>query len=75
MSADIEAVFTELIEHQKKRVFEHARRLNPRITEDDVQQPQDFPELYGNPEWQYEDGILAGYLAAQMAVRARLRRG
>jgi hypothetical protein len=75
MSADIEAVFSELIEHQKKRVFEHARRLNPRITEDDVQQPQDFPELYGNPEWQYEDGILAGYLAAQMAVRARLRRG
>jgi hypothetical protein len=76
MSADaVEAVFEELIAHQKKRVLEHARRLNPRITEDDVQQPQDFPELHGSPEWQYEDGILAGYLAAQMAVRARLRRG
>jgi hypothetical protein len=71
---DIEAVFDELIGQQRKRVLEHARRLNPRITEDDIQQPQDFPELYGNPEWQYEDGILAGYLAAQMAVRARLRR-
>ena len=71
----IEAVFEELISHQKKRVLEHARRLNPRMTEDDVQQPHDFPELAGNPEWQYEDGILAGYQAAQMAVRAHLRRG
>ena len=68
----IEALFEELIVHQKKRVLEHARRLNPRLTDDDVQQPHDFPELHGSPEWQYEDGILAGYLAAQMAVRARL---
>ncbi len=71
----IDTVFAELIAHQRKRVLEHARRLNPRVTEDDIQQPQDFPELWGNPEWQYEDGILAGYQAAQMALRARLRRG
>jgi ferritin-like protein len=71
---DLEELFAELIAHQRKRVLEHARRLNPRLTEDDIQQPQDFPELYGNSEWQYEDGILAGYLAAQMAVRARRRR-
>ncbi len=70
----IEAVFSELIAHQKKKVFEHARRLSPRVTEDDIEQPQDFPELWNNPEWQYEDGILAGFRSAQMAVRARLRR-
>jgi hypothetical protein len=71
----VDRVFEELIAHQRKRVLEHARRLNPRLTEDDVQQPHDFPELHGSPDWQYEDGILAGFLAAQMAVRARLRRG
>ena len=32
-----------------------------------------FPVLATSPEWNYEDGLLAGYLAAQMAVRARLR--
>ncbi len=74
MQDEIEAVFEELIAQQQKRVFERARQLSPRVTEDDIQQPQDFPELWGNPEWQYEDGILAGYRAAQMAVRARLRR-
>ena len=75
MSVDFEALFEELIVHQRKKVLETARRLNPQLTEDDIQQPHDFPELSSSPEWQYEDGVLAGYLAAQMAVRARLRRG
>jgi hypothetical protein len=72
MTEQIEHLFEEMVAHQRKRVLEHARRLNARLTDDDVQQPHDFPELHGSPEWQYEDGILAGYLAAQMAVRARL---
>lgn len=72
--AEIERVLEELIVHQRKRVLDHARRLNGRLTEDDVQQPQDFPELAGNPEWNYEDGILAGYQAAQAAIRAQMRR-
>jgi hypothetical protein len=71
----IEQLFEELIVNQRRRVFEHARRLKPNITEDDITQPQDFPELATSPEWQYEDGILAGYQAAHMALRARLRRG
>jgi hypothetical protein len=71
---ELEQLFEELIAHQRKRVLLHARRLNEHLTEDDVQQPQDFPELSGSPEWNYEDGLLAGYLSAQMAVRARLRR-
>jgi hypothetical protein len=71
--AELEKLFEELIAQQRRRVLEHARRLNPQLTEDDVQQPHDFPELAGSPEWNYEDGVLAGYLAAQMAVRARLR--
>jgi hypothetical protein len=71
----LEKLFEELITHQRRKVLEAARRLNPSLTEDDIQQPQDFPELATNAEWNYEDGLLAGYQAAHMAVRAQLRRG
>ena len=70
----IERLLEELIAHQRKRVLEHARRINPRLTEDDVQQPHDFPELAASPEWNYEDGVLAGYQATQAAIRAQLRK-
>jgi hypothetical protein len=73
-AAALERLFAELIDQQRQRVLAHARRLNPALTEEDVQQPQDFPELAGNPEWNYEDGLLAGYLAALMAVRVELRK-
>jgi hypothetical protein len=74
LAAELERLFDELVAHQRKKVLGEARRLDPALTEDDVQQPHDFPALARSPEWNYEDGILAGYLAAQMAVRARLRR-
>ena len=72
-SAELEKLFEELIALQRKKVLAAARALNPTLTEDDIQQPHDFPELAGSAEWNYEDGLLAGYLAAQMAVRFRLR--
>jgi hypothetical protein len=75
IAVELDRLFDEMVAQQRKRVLEHARRINPRLTEDDVQQPHDFPELHGSAEWQYEDGVLAGYVAAQMAVRAQLRRG
>jgi hypothetical protein len=74
LAVEVEQLFEELIAHQRRKVLEAARRLNPQLTEDDIQQPQDFAELAGDASWNYEDGILAGYLSAQMAVRARLRR-
>ena len=30
-------------------------------------------DLASDPAWNYEDGLLAGFLAAQMAVRVHLR--
>jgi hypothetical protein len=74
IAAELEALFDELITLQRKKVLAEARRRDARLTEDDIQQPHDFPALAQDAEWNYEDGILAGYLAAQMAVRARLRR-
>jgi hypothetical protein len=73
IARELEALFDELVAHQRNKVLAEARRLDPQLTEDDVQQPHDFPVLAASPEWNYEDGILAGYLAAQMAVRAKLR--
>jgi hypothetical protein len=70
----LERLLDEMITQQRTRVLDHARRLNPRVTEDDVQQPHDFPELAGSAEWNYEDGVLAGYQAVQAAMRATMRK-
>lgn len=78
-AADIEAVLDgeleRIVTHQRARVLSAAQRLNPRLTSDDVLQPDDCPELARDPTWNYEDGVLAGLLAAQIALRAALRRG
>jgi hypothetical protein len=70
----IDTLLVEMIAQQRRRVLEHARRLDGTLTEDDVQQPHDFPPLASSPEWNYEDGILAGYQAVQAAIRAELRK-
>ena len=44
-----------------------------RIGPEDVLNPHDFPELKAHPTFEYEDGILAGLVAAQIAVRAEIR--
>ena len=75
LAAQLEAIFEDLIGYQRRRVVEAARRLNPRLTDDDLLNPQDYPELAGNAPWNYEDGILAGYLSALAAMRAKLRGG
>ncbi len=74
LETELEKLLDEMIAHQRKKVLDHARRLNDRLTEDDVEQPHDFPELYHSPEWQYEDGLLAGYRAVQAAMRATFRK-
>ena len=74
LETELEKLLEEMIAHQKKRVLDHARRLNGKLTEDDVEQPHDFPELAGSPDWNYEDGVLAGYQAVQAAMRAAFRR-
>jgi hypothetical protein len=73
VAAELEALFEELITHQRRRVLDTARLKDAQLTEDDIQQPHDFPVIARDPDFQYEDGLLAGYLAAQMAVRVRLR--
>ena len=67
----LDALLEELIGAQRARLLELARRIRPLTTPEDVLQPHDYPELATNPDFNFEDGILAGYLAVRAALRAR----
>jgi hypothetical protein len=67
---NVEALVRELEDLQRHKVFDLARRLCPRLTLEDISNPHDFPEL-ADPDWQYEDGLLAGVQSVLAAVRAR----
>lgn len=58
----------ELIEGQKKKVLQTAQRIVPHITEEDLLQPNDFPELEFHPHFRYEEGILDGLRVAKTAL-------
>ncbi len=73
MSAtSIEAELARMIDDQRRKLLELARRLRPGLTADDITQPHDYPELAENWHWNYEDGFLAGLLCAELALRRAL---
>ena len=65
-------IFDELISMQNKKLLELARRIVPRVTEDDILQPNDYPELENHPIFRYEEGVLEGLLSAKMAFLANV---
>ena len=69
-SDPIDALLDEMIAAQRERVIELARRIEPALGPDDLLQPHDHPGLARNPDFNFEDGILAGYLAVRAARRA-----
>ncbi|HUA33733.1 MAG TPA: hypothetical protein VMA09_09030 [Candidatus Binataceae bacterium] len=68
----VDRLMLQMIAQQENKVLEMARRIHPGVTPEDIRNPQDFPDLVSNPEWNFEDGILAGLKSAHMALRARL---
>jgi len=68
-------VLEELAAYQKRKVLELAQRIHPGLTEEDVRNIHDYPDVYADPIFQYEDGQLAGLIAAQIALKARLLGG
>lgn len=60
----------EIIEGQRRKVLSTAKRILPHITEEDLLQPNDFPELEFHPHFRYEEGILDGLRVARMALMA-----
>ncbi|MBS0619945.1 MAG: hypothetical protein JSS61_00600 [Verrucomicrobia bacterium] len=67
----LEALFDELIAAQQKKLMECAQRIIPRVTADDLLQPNDFPALENHPHFRYEEGVLEGLLTARMAFLAK----
>lgn len=66
----IETLLHEIVELQKKNMLANAERIVSQITQDDLLQPNDFPELENNPLFRYEEGVLAGIQTVEMALRA-----
>jgi hypothetical protein len=69
---EIERLLDDAEELQRKKVSALARRLKPGLTDEDLRNPHDFPELK-DPDWHYEDGILTGIQSIMTSLRA-LRR-
>ena len=70
MDPAIERLLEEMITRQQARLLDLARRIEPAITPEDLLQPHDHPRIAANPDFHFEDGMLAGYLAIRAALRA-----
>lgn len=66
----IERLLDELVGSQQKLLLSYGRRIIPTLTPEDMLQPNDYPELDENPHFRYEEGVLAGILTAQVALKA-----
>lgn len=69
--AATESLLHEVVEGQRQRLLRLGRQIIPTLTPEDILQPNDYPELEHNPVFRYEEGVLAGMQAIQIALRAR----
>ena len=65
----ITKLLEEMVELQQTKVLKVARDIIPDATPEDIRNPQDFPQLSTDSLFNYEDGILTGYLSFQTALR------
>ena len=70
----LEPVLENMIAQQRAKVLKLAREAVPHLSPEDVMNPYDFPELKAHPTFEYEDGILAGLVSAQIALRVELKK-
>jgi hypothetical protein len=68
----VDRLLEELIDQQRKKVLALGQTLVPALTSEDVMNPDGYPALADSGPFNFEDGLLAGYISCQMAVRARL---
>lgn len=66
----IERLLDELVGSQERLLLSYGRRIIPSLTPEDMLQPNDYPELESHPHFRYEEGVLAGILTAQSALKA-----
>ena len=56
----------------RSKVTNRAREVMPECTYEDILNPDGIEPLRRDPVFNYEDGILAGLITAQIALRARV---
>jgi hypothetical protein len=65
----------EMIKEQRRKVIRLAQRLHPGLTDVDLRTLRDLPDVSADASWQFEDGQLAGMVAAKLMLKARLLEG
>ena len=70
---DLLRMLDEMIVQQREKCLKIAHRINPRLTPDDLMNPFDWPEVSENPQFIWEDGLLAGLQATHAAICARYK--
>jgi hypothetical protein len=70
---EIDRAIHAIEDNQVRKVVDLARRILPGLTPEDIRNPHDFPDL-DDPDWQYEDGLLAGIQSVRVALRAMKNR-
>lgn len=68
LSLRVERLFDEMIAQQRRKAWALANRIQPGLSEDDLRDPHSFPAINSRPEFAFEDGMVAGLVAAQVAV-------
>ena len=63
----------EMVIHQQNKFLKLARDRIPHLTPEDISNPQDFPELEHDTIFNYEDGMLNGYLSVRSSYQAWLK--
>jgi len=67
--SSIDQLLDEMIKQQETKVLKIAHEILPNTTPEDLRNPQDFSELINDTKFNYEDGILTGYLSVKAAVK------
>ncbi|MBF0286693.1 MAG: hypothetical protein HQM14_02650 [SAR324 cluster bacterium] len=70
----LEMILDQMIEMQEKKTLKVACEVHPNLTPEDIRNPQDFNDLYLDPVFNYEDGILTGYLSVRTAFRNEVKK-
>lgn len=65
---NLDRLMDEMIEQQRAKVVMVANRIQPGLSEDDLRDPHSFPKVNSRPEFSFEDGLLAGLVAARVAM-------
>lgn len=73
MKEEILILIETLVEGQRKKVLRCGRTFVPKLTSEDVLQPNDYPELEQNPHFRYEEGVLEGVQTVRAALLAHFQ--